>query len=410
MWNNLLNPFINPHQSDSENSYQSVEEENEVGPELVSPRRPHQSPTASPRALLVPDPPEVAEVLAEAGRQLRNLPDRVRRREEAARVANMPEPEVVNFEDENQRDEAQAMQNAFRHLEKFNWDPNDLKFTFQKLEIKMSAVGVRKQYTKFQVLSTIIPKVVEDEVKELLTKKETEYPENNAYKLLKSKIIKIFGPKPEEAVSRALGRVLTGLPSQLARALVNDLCKHDLQCDCCPDIILTIWKRQLPGYVCAGIAHCTFSKATFDSVVSLADNIYTSNRPNPAVAAYSVAAVSSGSGTVGGGAVSPSYLNETQPGLTYPVPEVNAVSRGGRGGRGFRGGRGGRGGGRGGRGGQQQSSGASAPKHKGTKHPDLPEGDWQGCSMHFRHGKNAYFCSEPTTCPWKNVFIPKPQK
>ena len=251
---------------------------------------------------------------------------------------------------------------------------------------------------------------MEDEVKELLTKKETEYPENNAYKLLKSKIIKIFGPKPEEAVSRALGRVLTGLPSQLARALVNDLCKHDLQCDCCPDIILTIWKRQLPGYVCAGIAHCTFSKATFDSVVSLADNIYTSNRPNPAVAAYSVAAVSSGSGTVGGGAVSPSYLNETQPGLTYPVPEVNAVSRGGRGGRGFRGGRGGRGGGRGGRGGQQQSSGASAPKYKGTKHPDLPEGDRQGCSMHFRHGKNAYFCSEPTTCPWKNVFIPKPQK
>ena len=82
---------------------------------------------------------------------------------------NMPNPPIVNFEDENAADDPQALQNACRNLERFNWDPNNLKFTFQKLEIKMSAVGVKKQYTKFQVLSTVIPKEVEDEVQSLLT-------------------------------------------------------------------------------------------------------------------------------------------------------------------------------------------------------------------------------------------------
>ena len=56
----------------------------------------------------------------------------------------------------------------------------------------MSAVGVKKQYTKFQVLSTVIPKAVEDEVKSMLCKQEAEYPERNAYKLLKSEIFRIL--------------------------------------------------------------------------------------------------------------------------------------------------------------------------------------------------------------------------
>ena len=145
MWNNFIS-FINPHQPElSDDSYNSVEEEEDGLNLLVSPRRPPQSPRASPRALLEPDPPEPEQVLEAAGRQLRNLPDRQRRRELAEAQANMLENDVVvDFEDENGRDDAQAMQNACRNLEKFNWDPNDLKFTFQKLEIKMSTVGVKK--------------------------------------------------------------------------------------------------------------------------------------------------------------------------------------------------------------------------------------------------------------------------
>ena len=62
----------------------------------------------------------------------------------------------------------------------------------------------------------------------------------------------------------------------------------------------------------------------------------------------------------------------------------------------------------GGGGGQQQSGGnGQQPKHKGPKHPDLPKGQWNGCSMHFRFGKNAYFCAEPASCPWKDFWVPK---
>ena len=304
-------------------------------------------------------------------------------------TANMPaNPPIVNFEDEDGNDDAQALQNACRNLERFNWDPNNLKFTFQKLEIKMSAVGVKKQYTKFQVLSTVIPKAVEDEVQALLTCQEAEFPDKDAYKLLKKEIMRIFGPRPEEAIERALGRVSTGKPSQLARALVNDLSKCKMACQCCPDWILALWKRQLPGNVRAGIAHCTFNKDTFDSVLQLADNIYVSSRPSPSVAAIAAAATAS--------------LDETQPALPYPAPEVNAINRGGgRGGR-NRGGRGGRG--RGNRGG---GSGGGGQSHTGAKHPDLPEGEWKGCGMHYKWGRGAFFCSAPASCPWKNVYAKK---
>ena len=87
---------------------------------------------------------------------------------------------------------------------------------------------------------------------------------------------------------------MSGLPSQLARALVNDICKHDvkLDCKCCPDVVLALWRRQLPGNVRSGIAHMKFNKDTFNAVCQQADDIYVANKPAAmAKAAFSVAAV-----------------------------------------------------------------------------------------------------------------------
>ena len=318
--------------------------------------------------------------------------------------AEMPDDNIVAFEDEDGTDDNRALQEARSALARFEWDENDIHFSFNKIEIEMAAVGVKKNYTKFQVLSTVIPKKIIDEVKPLLRRKETEFPNKNAYRLLKDEILRIFGPKPSAAVDRALGRVLSGKPSTLARALVNDLCKKQLDCECCPGIVLALWRRHLPDHVRSGIAHCKFNKNTFDEVLELADDIFESRS-----AISSVAAVTQVNTT--------SNLDETQPAIPYANPQVSAVSRGrgGRGGRGRGRGRGGRGGG-GGSGqnqnNQNQNSGAasSGPKHKGTKHPDLPAGDWQGCSMHFRWGRGAFFCSEPASCPWKNVYTTKPTK
>ena len=161
MWRNWALPVINPAQSSDEESYNSVESQESDPNLLVSPRRPPQSPSVSPRALLQPDPIPTEEVLAEAGSRLRDLPDRRRRAEARAAAAAaaevnagvggdlggavMPDPPaIVNFEEEDGVDDAKALQDACKQLERFNWDCNDLPFTFNQLEIKMAANGVRK--------------------------------------------------------------------------------------------------------------------------------------------------------------------------------------------------------------------------------------------------------------------------
>ena len=76
-----------------------------------------------------------------------------------------------------------------------------------------------------------------EEVKEIVSMTEDEFTDKNAYKLLKTEIFRIFGPRPEDAVERALSRVLVGKPSTLARQLAGDICKQKLNCPCCPAVV-----------------------------------------------------------------------------------------------------------------------------------------------------------------------------
>ena len=323
-------------------------------------------------------------------------------------VAEGNEAAIMVFEDENGVDADNALRDGVKSLERLEFDPNDLGFYFGRVETRMGIAGVKKNFTKFQVLSEILPKFVQDQTKSILRKSETDFPNHDAYKQLKKEVVRIFGPKPETAVERALNRTLTGPPSALARALVDDIFPNkEMDCSGCIAVVSTLWRRQLSSNVKAGIAHCKFNKENFNEIVQLADDIHASHNPG-AAASFSVAAVS---------------LNETQPALPYPVPEVAAVRQsggrggGGRGGRGNRGWRGNRGGGgRGGaqaqtsQNGQNQAQTSSQPRHKGPKHPDLPPGEWKGCQMHYKWGKSAFFCAEPSSCPWKNVYTPKPEK
>ena len=396
-------PQIDYNESSSEGDY---EEGLNFNSPLQSPTRPHQSVSVSPRTLLQPDPPPVDEILQRVSVKLEDLDTSESevvleghiQGSADNTVAEMPNQAVINFEDENGADTAGALREGIQAVSKINWDDNDLKFVFKKLEISIAAAGAKKQYTKFQIVSTILPKHIEDEVKALLVMQETEFTDNDSYKLLKSEIMRIFGPKPSAAIDRALTRVLAGKPSVLARALAGDVNKK-LDCDNCLAVVLSLWKRQLPSTVRAGIAHMEFTKDNFNAITQLADDIFESQPNSATVAAMRVE----------GSAPNP-QLDETQPGLAYPVQEVNAVSRGGRGGRGNRNNRGRGSRGRGGRGGQASSGQAATPRHKGTKHPDLPNGEWLGCSNHFKFGRGAYFCAEPATCPWKNVYAVRPSK
>ena len=304
----------------------------------------------------------------------------------------MPAAAAVPFEQENGTDDANAIREACRSLEKLEWDADDINFFFNRAETRMKVAGVKKNYTKFQVLSEIIPKKVQDQVKPILRLTEEDFPENDSYVQLKKAIIRIFGPKPEAAIARAFSRVLVDKPSSLARDLVNDLakCKPQLACLCCAPIISYLWKKQLSSAVRAGIAHTTFNQTNFEAILQLADDIHEDTAP----ATATVAAIRPG-------------LDETQPAIPYPTPEVAAVNRqaGNRGrgrGRGARGGRG-RGGNTGG--GQQPQSQGQGQARRGPRHPDGPPD--QACRMHYRWGKSSHFCTEPLTCPWKNFISPK---
>ena len=98
---------INQVPSDDESNYESPVDEDPSN--LVSPNRPHQSPSASPRALLRPDPPPVEEVLQGVQQQL-------------ARDVRMA------FEDEDGRDNANALSEAIRSCQN-SWKSTERSWT-----------------------------------------------------------------------------------------------------------------------------------------------------------------------------------------------------------------------------------------------------------------------------------------
>ena len=333
---------------------------------------------------------------------------------------------MVNYDQEDGVDEANAMQSAVAAVKHIKWDQNDLPFFFKQVEIKMKSNGVKKNFTKLEVLTTILPPRVTDEIKPILRKEENEFPNKDAYHQAKKLVMRVFTPPKSSAFERAMGRVLSGLPSQLARAIMNDLCDHQLQGCCCHKWVLGVWLRQMPSAVKQAVAHHDFNSDTYQEVLQLADSVYSSTRPNATVAAIAtpapqVAAVGSDETFHQG------WLDATPEQLESFPPEVAAIykvmksfqGRGrGRGGRGSgRGGRGGpRGGARGGAaaGGGSSSGGgsnsqwsASNPRWTNPRSSDLPP--FGSCKKHWIFGKSAHWCQEPTICPWKN-FVTKPEE
>ena len=248
---------------------------------------------------------------------------------------------------------------------------------------------VKKQWTKLQVLTCLLPKEITDEIRPLLRKKQAEWGRELPYKKVKDEILRIFAPNQTAAFDRAYRQVLSGKPSTLARQLTNDLCKHNLDGCCCANIILGFWRKQLPLSVRNAIAHLKFDKDTYHSVLQHADDVFDSNQSNQPV----VASVTRPAPVHNESHVSNTAFNRELPG------DVAAVQRGrGRGGRGFRGGRGGRGQNRGAR-------GAGSGGQSSTSQETPPS---NCCWVHKAKARNAWYCAAPFTCPWKNSIVPRP--
>ena len=265
----------------------------------------------------------------------------------------------------------------------------------------MRHATVHSQWTKREILQTLLPENVRDEVRYLL-----RLPEDKAgatpYKDIKSAVIELFGPKPQDAIDKALTRVLTTRPSALGKQLIDDICKcsPQLKSQCCADIVFGLFRRQMPTAVRNALARETFNHKNYTEVFTLADKVFHSNKGEaPSVSAVrpmatataAAAAIPAADPAVPVVTVSPEIAA-----LQAEVAALKKANRGGGRGRGNRGGanqtsgtaRGGnRGGGRGGRGGQAAQGG------RGPRHPDSPPNG--ACQVHWQRGRGAWWCADP---------------
>ena len=411
MWRNWnLNLPVNqlPSDSEEENNYESPPEEDPNV--LVSPHRPHQSPSASPRALLRPDPPPVEEVLQEVGQQLRALPTReeraanrnaVRQAQEeaaaaAANVATMPD--VVEFELEDSQDGAKASELG-RQI-KVEFSETDVRFWFAELEAEMTMATIKSQWLKKTVLQRNLPTKQKEDVKALLTLPQAQAGPD-IYQKIKKELIRIYAPKPKDSYCKALTRTMVGLPSQLGNQLVNDVCKKGLKLEgcCCAAAVEALWHLQLPVNIRAHVSNMEFTCATYKQVFEAADKIFQSSK-QISLAAMQVAAVTTD-------------LDETQAAFNPENQPSQLAAFGRGGGRANRGGRGGRnnngsnnqnGSGRGGRNNRGGGSGRGGAQTRKRHTSNPPE---SCCDRHYTHGAGAWYCLAPTTCPWADKCTPK---
>ena len=299
---------------------------------------------------------------------------------------------MVNYDMEDKEDgEDYYMRIGLLKLE---WDP-DVRYWFNSIEASLRHAQVFKQWTKREIIQNLLPAHVREEVKYLLRLSQDEAGDT-PYKDIKDAIIEIFDQKPQDAMDRALSRTLTSRPSTLAKQLINDLCtcRPALNCQCCANQIFGLFRRQLPTAVRNAIADQPFNKETYKKVLTLADKVFESNKPD-AFGASTVASVTQDTPQTG---------------------EVAAVRGGSNRGRG--GGRGGRnrGGGqasssnsqtqnqsnRGGTNSRGRGRGGQSGPPKGPKHPDGPPDG--SCQIHHSFGRSATFCRRPLTCPWKDII------
>ena len=317
MWNNYFSgrPSRNLPQVNYNEDSHDEDEEN-----FVSPGRPPVTRAGSPVELAVPHLNDnVDEDLEKVNQTLRNVghtklfrPQFKEEDEESvisghivgAPVGNKVEadPPVVrmgNYDQQNEEDDAGAISNARDVRIPFN--KNDIKLWFSLVESKMQFAGIKNQWSKRQVLVQIIPPDYHSDFRHFLQMQEDQAGADSYFQL-KTAMIKQFGPKKADGFDKAINRVMTGLPSQLGRQILADICPSytPLQGCHCSDTVLGIWRRSLPAVVRNAVADMDFNAATYKSVFDKADNVWASNAATTTVVSSlsKVAAASSGTETV----------------------------------------------------------------------------------------------------------------
>ena len=169
---------------------------------------------------------------------------------------------------------------------------DDIEFWFSELEMQLTCCGIKSQWMKKIALQRFLPIEIKQEVKELLTLNEDEAGEEIYYRI-KSELLDLFGKKPEDAYTRAKNRVMTGMPSQLGKAIMNDICDKANKLDgcCCSKTVWGMYRETLPVVVRNHVAQLSFNKDTYKQIFTISDQVHSSNQSSQPVRGATVAAV-----------------------------------------------------------------------------------------------------------------------
>ena len=176
------------------------------------------------------------------------------------------EPIMVDFDAENADDSATAMDNLRSVQCPFN--KSDIEFWFSQLEDQLTIIGVKKQWTKKIALVRFLPPEIQSEVKSLLKLGQTAAG-TDIYLRIKQKLLKLYGPKPEDAYLIAKNLVLTDKPSQLGYKLVEVLCPAEVKLDgChCDRVIWGMFREKIPIVVRNHLADMTLTRTSSTKLI-----------------------------------------------------------------------------------------------------------------------------------------------
>ena len=178
---------------------------------------------------------------------------------------------------------------------------------------------------------------------------------------------------------------MTGLPSQLGHQIVQDICKKSKKLEgcCCDAATFALWSIQLPVNIRAHISNMTFNSTTYKDVFEQADKVYLSAKQ------ISVAALAAQ--RVDLDETQPAFSPQNQPQEVAAVAGQNSKNKNNKN--------------KGQNGQNKNNKNKGQKKPRGPRHSSSPPESC--CDRHYVHGPDAWYCLQPTTCPWVNRITPK---
>ena len=192
----------------------------------------------------------------------------------ARQVVRMPDPPVsVIFEDADAEDDSEAWKKEV----KIKFNQNDVDYWFNTVEAQMKKFGINKQWSKKDAIVPLLPDEIVEECMPILRLKETEAP--NSYKLLKTEILSLYGPKEEDAFKKAMALRLNGKPSALGKKLIHIWCPGAKPFDgChCAKVVWGFYEAQMTPEIRSHLAGLKFNKDTYSEIFKKSDEVWLAN-------------------------------------------------------------------------------------------------------------------------------------